>query len=175
MRKNPAPPTNKNHKSLKHRTSQQGQTLLEITIAVAILGWIIVMAIASYVNLASAQLRTRLRTQATQYAREGQEIPYNLSLQNWEEFSKLNGDYHPVLSGTTLILQPGNETIAEKFTRSIHIEPARRDPEGNISDKNGVDKDTMKVISTVVIETTKNKQEISLTNYLINLNQTETE
>lgn len=150
-------------------TNQQGQTLLEITIAIAILGWIIVTAVSSYVNLTTSQLRSRLKIQATQYAREGSEIAYNISLQDWDNFDDLDGDYHPVISSNVYILVPGSETISNKFERTVRIEKARRDANGDLSDTGAQDPDTMKVVSSVVIDSPTTNQEIKLTSYLINL------
>ena len=126
-----------------------GQTLLEILIALVILGIVLTMFIPAIGNLSRSQVRSRDKIQAAQYAREGLEITYNISLHDWLVFKNLRGVYHPIVASGIYVLETGDERVAGKFNRSITIQLAKRDEEGNITENGTEDSKTLKVTSRV--------------------------
>lgn len=141
------------------KSSRSGQTLIEIIIAIAIFSVVVSLAIFSVANVSSSTVRSRLRSQATNYAKEGIEICYNLSLQDWIEFSDKSGTYHPVLSSGVFILAQGSQLLADRFTREITIEDAN-DPDVA---------DLLKVTSLVTWYASGRDQEVKFVIYLADL------
>lgn len=136
-----------------------GQSLIELLIAVAVFGLIITPFLGSLLNLTTAQVRYRHRVQASQYAREGLEIAYNLVVnsQDWDDFADTydGQTWHPS-STDPLELVEGTELIdGDKFTRGISFEKK--------------DAEILEVSSKITWEDRGKEQEVELITSLIDL------
>jgi len=159
-------------KSKPHLSS--GQSLIEMLVALGIFGIIVIPFFSSLGNLADAQLRYRLRTQATQYVREGMEITYSLSANTkpWQNFTDLadpNKTYYPTNYPTALALIEGEQTLAgERFTRRIILTHAKRNIAGNLDD-NGtiIDNKTVKAVCEVFWQHRGQEENIQLESYFV--------
>lgn len=139
---------------------KSGFTLVEVLVSLTILGIVIVMFVGAFSNSIHAQNRAKLRLQATQYARESAEVVYNLSRRDWDSLTQqieaANPDtvFHPALNNNLATLQAGEETVGQQFQRSIQLEWATRDNQGNVTNGQGQeDPTTIKVTSTVELPT----------------------
>ena len=148
----------------------KGYTLLELLIAIAIFALVLVTLISSIANLGAVQLKTKHRSFATQSAREGIEISYNQSVNDWESFKLLNGPYHPELNSGEYSLIPGQETLQNIYIREITISPVLRDANGLISDSGTPDPNSMVVVSKVTWTTNAYTDDIEFSTILINQN-----
>lgn len=154
---------------------KSGQSLIEVLIAVAILSFVIVIFLFSFSNLAFSYVNHQYQIEATQYAREGLEMVYNISVnsENWEDFVDLadpDKTYSPFIAPEGLVLIEGVETIEEKFTREIFLEKALRDPvTGEITGDSGEeDENTLKATARVSWQFQAEDQYITYITYLIN-------
>jgi len=134
----------------------KGYTLIEVLVATTILGVMLTVFISSYANLTNSQVRSRLLLEATQYAREGVEISYNLSQRDWDylvSFVPADVEVYPIVVGGSYALSSGTEPVGGKFIRGIKVEWARRDGSGNIvEDGSGTqDNTTLKIMSRIYI------------------------
>lgn len=119
---------------------KQGNTLVEVLIAAAIFGLIITGFIQTLSSLAFVQLKTKARLESILMAKEYIEIAYNLSLQDWDEFSSYDGTYHiqklPTADTTKPFpyyqLQSGSEIVNGTIERSLEIGSVYRDVNGVI-------------------------------------------
>lgn len=144
------------------RQGEAGQTLIEPLLAMALIGLLLAPFLGAITNLAHSQEKYRHQTEATQYAREGLEITYNLVVNHtgeWENF---------------VISHLGATTLPKgRFTREVTLEKARRNnDDGNISDETAdtwEDINTLKVISKVLWSERGKNEKVELTTYLISL------
>jgi prepilin-type N-terminal cleavage/methylation domain-containing protein len=154
----------------------KGQTLLEILIGVAVLGIIASPTISSLINTGRTTLKYNHQIRATQYAREGLEVAYNLAVNsdNWQELVDLTENpaatYYPTLTpGGFSTLAEGIETLEDQFYRAIFIQKAKRDTNGNLDEENGQeDPNTLRVITRVLWQEGQTNQVVKLETYLIN-------
>lgn len=162
-------------------TFQSGFTLVESIIATVLLAIIITAFLGSLLSLGFSQLRSKAKTQGTQFAREAAEITYNLSLQDWDTFSQLEGEYHLVPRSTPNFdlafpfydLDPGSQLLQDRYTQTITFSPAIRDSSGNIvdtkTDETDYDPATRKVRVTITWQLANQPEEVQLVTYLMNL------
>lgn len=174
-------------KALKTKINS-GQTLVEVLVAAAIFSLILTPFLSSLLNLTRAQVKYRHQTQATQYAREGLEIVYNIAVNtdSWADFAAYannpdpnNPDlYYPVPIGmpsvyTLLSLQRGTQSLAGgTFLRAIFFQKARRDDvSGNLSEDPTApeDSNTIKTTSRVSWQEGGREQKVEFNTYLIDL------
>lgn len=162
--------------------NQSGAGLLETIIATAIFGIIMVGFVSSISSLGFTEIKTRLRTDATQAARENAEIAYNLSVRDWADFSTLadsNKKYHPkfpVTGANYVSLEPGEEklSINNALNRYLVISPVNRDLDGNIVESGGtLDPDTLKIESVVYWGDGDMSETVSFVSYLTNFSTLE--
>ena len=150
--------------------SSPGYTLIELLVATAIFAVVLVTLIASITNLGVVQLKTRHRSNAIQLARESIEIAYNLSVNDWNNISSLNGTYHPNLISGEYQLTSGNQTLEDIYTREITISPVLRNAHGLISNSGTPDPNSLLIVSKVTWTTNTTSDEIEYSTILINQN-----
>jgi len=161
--------------------SQSGTTLIETLIAAVLLTLLLAAFIGSLSTLALVQVKARLKTEAVQLTREYSEIAYNLSLQNWNAFSQIDGTYtlhirdNPDydLDFPYYELQDPSLFSDESFTRTITFGPTFRDPNGKItSDKqNGTpDPDTRQITVITKFNKSDTIEDTIFETYLMNFN-----
>lgn len=176
-------------KSLSHLRS--GFTLVETTIATAILAYVMYNFIGAFVNLAHSQVRSLLHFQAADYARESLEIAYNISSNTLDQADAWNtlirnksltpDDYYPVFNPLTheVTLESGVDVIDSFFQRSLVFYQVCRDPDilsptyGDIiysPPPCDLDEKVVRVVSKVRINHTLTHTDIEISSYLINPN-----
>lgn len=124
--------------------SQHGTTLIELLVSAAILSIVLTGFIAGLAGLGVNQVKTRIQSEAIHLNREYAEIAYNLSLQNWDAFANLEGEFiidfrqAPAFGDTNPFpfyqLEPAPTSSQDRFTRTIALGPAYRDSSGNLTD-----------------------------------------
>jgi prepilin-type N-terminal cleavage/methylation domain-containing protein len=166
--------------NLKH---QKGYTLIEIMIASVLFAIVLSGFIGAVSSLGISQYKSRVRSQAIQYAREGVEVGYNLSLQNWDQVHSFNGEFG--LEQTSKnesqpfpffkLNQNSPEALNDgRYQRTLMFEPAFRDKDtGKIiddpTDPNAYqDNFTRKLTVTVTWQLSGQTLETSLTTFLMN-------
>lgn len=151
--------------------SNQGSTLIETLIAITIFAIIATGFISATFALGMSELRTRIRTEAAQLARENIEIVYNLSVQDWNSLIQLEGEYHTTLNSQGFFeLTEGREILdsAVPFSRYLLIEPLTRDTFGDLVTVEDDEVVNMVRVESIVSWETGNQEEISYRLYLTN-------
>jgi len=120
---------------LAARCQEQGQSLVELLIAIGISAIILPALITGFVASREGRVQQNERLRATALLAEAVNAVRVAKEADWNTFA-LNGTYHPVISGSTWILASGSETVSG-FTRSIVIGDVRRDSNGNIVGSGG--------------------------------------
>jgi hypothetical protein len=151
-----------------------GQITLEPVIAIAVFAIVIVPFISSVSNLLSFQVKNRRMAQASQYAREGLEITYNLAatVDDWEEFvDKTGKEYYPSAAGTLVLheFDSNNAVLDELFTRKIILSKAERDGENNVVESGTPDPNTVKAVCQVAWEERGQPMSVEQVTYLSKL------
>lgn len=153
---------------------RQGSSLIETLIASALFGLVLLGFVSAISSLGISELKSRLRTEAAQSAREAIEIAYNLSTQDWQTFASLDGDYHPIISNDHYGLADNEQSLASNplLKRRLTITPARRDTSGLIVESGGtIDPTTMRVTSLVYWNEGKESERVVYTTYLTDLTE----
>jgi prepilin-type N-terminal cleavage/methylation domain-containing protein len=170
----------------RSRRFQSGFTLVETAIATAILAYVSVNFVGSFVNLAHSQVRSRLMLQAADYARESLEVVYNINSNTlgnptaWNDliYDKADGStqYKPNFNQVwqTVSLAGGVDDINTFFQRSITFHKVCRDTGnfGELSDDPtcDIDQNVVKVISKVTVNHASSSNDIEVTSFVINPN-----
>lgn len=146
---------------------KQGQSVIEVIIAVSLF---VIITVSSVVTLLGSFSTTRLaseETQATYYAVEGLEAVQSIRNQNWDNL--MNGDYGLSSSGNVWSFS-GASDVNGKFTRVISISDVERDGSGNIVSSGGtVDPEIKNIVSTITWSFTPSRNNtVSSTTYLTN-------
>ncbi len=129
--------------------SAQGQSLIELLLAIAFAGIILPVLIVSFVSSREGKPQQEQRIQAVSMLKEAQEAVRSVREQGWSAFS-VDGTYHPVATASAWSLAPGME-VSDGFTRSLVISSVTRDAStGAIVSTGGVpDVSTKKVTASV--------------------------
>lgn len=110
------------------RSDQRGQTILEVTVALAVASLVIAAAVIAVISSLSNEQFGINQNQATQLAQEGLDTIRNTSQSDWVNFSVLSGDY--CLSGNgTLTARTGPicpENVG-KLVREINLQDPPND------------------------------------------------
>ncbi|OGG22748.1 hypothetical protein A3B48_03040 [Candidatus Gottesmanbacteria bacterium RIFCSPLOWO2_01_FULL_40_10] len=125
----------------------QGQSIIELLIAIAISSILLPGLIQGLTSSREGKAQQKQRNEAYQLLIEAEEAVKQVRERNWNEIS-VNGTFHPLISGTYYILQPGSESLSG-FTRQISIEDAYRDANGVLSGTGEADPSTRKITTTV--------------------------
>lgn len=157
-----------------HYQSQQGITLIEVIVAVAIAG----MLIGSISTLTVISVRVGAQTQtsvrALFLAQEAMEAVWSIRDETvWEE----NGigsfeaaqEYYPLLLLDPPLweLREGVESI-EQFSRSVMLEPVYRNANDDIAEVGTEDSDTRRVTVRVSWQGRSGEREEAITTYITN-------
>lgn len=150
---------------------EQGQSIIEFIIAVAILAIIAGSTVTVILGAFSTTRLAEEETQATFFATEGIEAVQSIRNQNWDGL--VNGDPHGLTKSGGIWTFFGTSDDPDgtgKFTRTIAIADVQRNSEGKIVESGGtVDPDSKKVTSTITWDFTPSRQnEVELTVYLTN-------
>ncbi len=116
-----------------------GTGLVEVVIASAILGTVIVSVISVYLSLARISLQNTEKVQSTFLLEEGTEAVRLIRDTSWTGISSaaLNTDYHLRWQGGTWVATTAPQAIDE-FTRTIRYSSVSRDGSFNILPSGGV-------------------------------------
>ncbi|MDP4008844.1 MAG: type II secretion system protein [bacterium] len=157
-----------------HYQSQQGITLIEVIVAVAIAG----MLIGSISTLTVISVRVGAQTQtsvrALFLAQEAMEAVWSIRDETvWEENGigsfEVAQEYYPLLLSDPPLweLGEGVESI-EQFTRSIMLEQVYRNANDDIAEMGTEDPDTRRVTVRVSWQGRNGEREETLTAYITN-------
>ena len=130
------------------RYNNQGQLLVELLIALAMMAILIPAVTAGFIASRQGKAQERQRLEATALAREASEAVRIVRDGGWSNIAT-NGTYHPEITGTTWILASGPVSV-NGYTESVTIADVRRDGTEKIVESGGtVDPSTKKVTVTV--------------------------
>ena len=115
--------------------SRRGQSIVEIVIALTIVGVIITTAVAAIAIVLKSNAETQQSQSATLLSQEYADIVQNLSVGNWDLLYLLSSKgatstYYIAASGTTYTVQSGNSTTTLDgitYTRYFSVENVSRD------------------------------------------------
>jgi len=157
----------------KHTKYTQGQSVIEIIVAISIL---VIIAASSVTAILGSFSSTRLaeeETQASLFATEGSEAVQSVRNQSWDNLS--NGDHGLVKSGGVWVFSGSSDDPdgSGKFARSVTISDVQRDGSGDIVSSGGtIDSDTKKMTTNVTWNFTPTRQNtVTLDSYLTNWQQ----
>lgn len=165
------------------RRLQSGFTLVETAIATAILAYVTVNFVGSFVNLAHSQVRSRLMLQAADYARESLEVVYNLNANTYnnpgswdtEIYDKVNNTFHPHFDPISkeVSLVSGSDPLNSFYQRSITFHEVCRDPgDGEPTSPPcpllEIDPNVVKVVSTVTVNHAGTSTDVEISSFVIN-------
>lgn len=151
-------------------TSERGQSVIEVIVAVAIL---VIIAASAVVTILGSFATTRLakeETQAAFFAMEGIEAVQSIRNQDWNNLS--SGTYGLSSSGGVWVFSGSSDDPegSGKFSRVITLAEVQRGGYGNIVDSGGtVDEDSQKVTSTITWDFTPGRANtVDMAAYLTN-------
>lgn len=154
---------------------QKGIIILEILIAVAIIG-LVFLALAEVGNLA-LKFNSQLKNNAiaSNLTAEAMEATKSVKEESWQALGALSLDtpYHPIKNGSPLkwALSAGAENITSGsiFTRQVVLNRVWRDSNDDIVLSGGVeDPNTRKIIATVSWPERGQNKQVALVAYLTN-------
>ena len=160
------------NKLLRNKT---GSILVEVVVAVGLTAVLIPSIINGLITSYQGEPQQAQRLKALALAKESYETIRIVREAGWDAFA-INGTYHLVRSGQSWELASGIENI-DGFNRSVVIEDAYRDSEGNMAESGTMDPSVKKVTITVGWTTPLTSQvefPIYMTRYLDNLSYLET-
>lgn len=135
----------KQHKS----RFQSGVSMIDVLVGLSVFIVVSVALVGGLSNLRSGEQETIRQLQAGQQARELIEIGYNLSVQNWSQFSQLEGKYRSTLTDSGLVqLEPGVETETGQIQSWLEVETVYRDETGQIADQGEIDPESKLITAT---------------------------
>lgn len=127
---------------------RKGQSLVEFLIAIGLTSIFMPALITGLVSSREGKAQQNERLMALNLLKESQEAIRIIHEAGWNNF-RTNGTFHPVLSGATWSLAPGEESV-NGFTRKVEVSDIRRDENGNIVPSGGyIDPSTKKAETTV--------------------------
>lgn len=158
--------------------TQIGSGLLETVLAVAVLAIILTGFVQSIIGFSRTEIKAKYRSESALAAQEGIEVAYNLARTDWDQFSQLDGIFHPVINSQSVSLESGSKAleINSQLQRSITITQARRDSNTDvISDSGNLDPNTRRIESSVYWGNGSKDKKVTYVIYISNLIEEETE
>lgn len=154
---------------LKYLRKQKGNLLLEVVLALAIIGILLGSATAYPYNLTRTSVEIASRRQANVLAEEAVESLRGIQYENWTLVpnSPYSNPYRVEKNVSGWFLTSGSETIGE-FRREILFSDVRRDVNGNISSAGSIDPYTKKAEVTVYWNSPVGELNTRLITYLSN-------
>ena len=146
------------------RHSQSGATLVEVLVAIALVGVMMPTMVTALVTSHAGRASSRQQLRATALLHETTEAVRAVREDGWGTVAT-NGVYHPVISGTGWTLASGAETV-DGFTRQVTISTAQRDSSGVLVASGGTDDPGAKHVVVDVSWTTPYSASISDDLYL---------
>ncbi|MBP9819293.1 hypothetical protein KBC79_00995 [Candidatus Woesebacteria bacterium] len=139
----------KKHTS-RHGTGflQNGQLLIELLVAIGVGALIIPALLSGFIISRQGKAQQEQRLEAALLAREAVEAVRAVRSQGWQ-YIATNGEYHPVVQGSTWVFVSGPETIGT-LTRTITISDVYRDGSGAIVSTGGELDPSTKAINVTV-------------------------
>ncbi len=129
--------------------SRQGQSLIELLIAIGLSAVLLPALIVGLVATRSGKPQERQRLQATAVLTQTQEELRSIREKDWTTFA-VNGTFHTTLSGSSWSLATGAATLTNGLTQSIKISDVYRDTTGKIVSSGGtIDPSTKYVVTTI--------------------------
>ena len=129
--------------------SQDGQSLVEILIAIGLVGILLPALLTGLVSSREGKAQEGQRLQATALVRESEEAVRSIREKGWANIST-NGTYDVAISGSEWTLTPCPCPQVNGFSRQVVISDAKRDANGNLVESGGtVDPSTKKVTVSV--------------------------
>jgi type II secretory pathway pseudopilin PulG len=119
----------------KINKDQVGATLIEVLVAIGLLGIMLPALTEAILTSNTAQPTTTQRLYATYLLQEITQATRNIRETNWNSFAT-DGTYHPVISGSKWALSSGSG-ISGGFNNQIVISDVERDSSGNIVSSGG--------------------------------------
>jgi type II secretory pathway pseudopilin PulG len=118
-----------------HNSFRRGQSIVEIVIALTIVGVIITTAVVALAIVLRSNAETQQSQSATLLAQEYADIVQNLSIGNWDALYLLTpkgatSTFRVAASGTTYVVQSGNSTTTLDgivYTRYFSVQDVSRD------------------------------------------------
>lgn len=150
--------------------NQQGQSVIEIIVAMGIMIIIAATAVAAVVSSFSTTRLSEEETQASFFAMEGIEAAQSIRNQDWDDIT--NGNHGLSNSGGTWVFSGSSDDPdgGSKFTRVVAVADAQRDGDGDLVASGGtVDVDTKKITSTITWDFTSGRSNtVEMVAYLTN-------
>lgn len=155
-----------------HTENQTGQILVELLIAFGLSLILLPVTFTGFISGRSGKVQQIQRTEALGLLKEAEEAMRVFREAGWTAFA-VNGVYHPRISGTTWILEAGEEPV-NGYNRTITIENAFRDAAiGQVVEAGGIpDPSTKKItlkVSWGILPVDAVSTSYYLTRYLDNL------
>lgn len=130
------------------RNFQEGQTLIEVLVAIALTAILLPALATGLVASSAAKAQEEQRIQASALLREADEAVRSVREKGWSQIPA-NGTYKPQISGSTWSLAAGSEVI-NGLTRQVVVSNTLRNSAGAIVTSGGtVDPSTKTVVSTI--------------------------
>jgi hypothetical protein len=129
--------------------TSKGQLLVEILVAIGLCTLLIPVIYAALITSRQGRMQEEARLEAVDYLRDCQESLKSIREISWNSIP-VSGTYYPSVSGSTVSLILGSQTIGGRFTRNIVLEDVQRDTSGSIVTTGGtVDPSTIKATCNV--------------------------
>ncbi|MDD5715625.1 MAG: prepilin-type N-terminal cleavage/methylation domain-containing protein, partial [Patescibacteria group bacterium] len=152
--------------------NQDGQSLLELLVAMVIFILVISSIMFLVLDAHSANRQGGERTKAALYAQEGYEAVRSIANRGWRNMQ--DGTFGITSASGQWELQASPSVLDNQYTRSVTIAPVYRDETGAIVDSGGaIDVDTKRVITDVTWNFTASRPErVTTETYITNWRST---
>lgn len=127
---------------------KNGQSLIELLLAIALASIVIPVIFSSYITSRDGKAESAKRLLALPLLQDLQESARIIREKDWNAFA-INGTYYPVATASSWILTPGIEA-KQDFFRSLTVSDVQRNASGAIVINGGVvDSSTKQIVSSV--------------------------
>lgn len=158
------------------KSSKPGQLLIELLIALALLGIFTPALVGAIIVARSGSTTAHIRQQATLKLTETAEALRSIREQGWSNIAT-PGNYHPILTNGVWSLQP-NSITEDDLTTNLAIAYVQRDASGDVVTSGGHPDPSTMAVTITVSWTEPQPGEVTsslyLTRYLDNLALTDT-
>lgn len=116
--------------------NKKGQSIVEMLVVIGLMAIMIPGLLTGFVASRESKPQTKNRLEAITYLKEAKGALRIVREEDWDNIIT-SGAFHPEISGSTWVLQPGSETIGGNYVRNIEIFDVYRDSSGDIVDTGG--------------------------------------